>query len=289
MVMSRRAMVAVRVEDAADPRPIELATLAVSALLDTTELTPKRALGGPEGGLAHQSWDPTRVRQSVLALKDGFAAIAAASRSALKPSERLREELGRIGRDMERRMPTATDGSGAFRGAIWTLGLLVASVARRPQDRRAVSVAAGASAIALMPDRFAPDLLTPGGRARLRFGAAGARGEAQTAFPHVIRIGLPALRSARTRGTSEEDARLDALMAIMTSLEDTSLLHRGGRAALAAAQAGARAVLDAGGTATTAGRERLRRLDQTFLALGAAPRGSVVLLSATLFLDRLVA
>jgi len=282
-------MTAVRVEDAGDGWPIELATLAVSALFDATALTPTWALGGGEGSLAHQSPAPPHGRQSVLALKDGFAAIAAASRSVLKPSERLREELGRIGRDMERHMPAVTESSGAFRGAIWTLGLLVASAARRPQDRRAVSVAAGASAMALMPDRFAPELLTPGSLARLRFGAAGARGEAQTAFPHVVRIGLPALRSARARGTSEEDARLDALMAIMSRLEDTSLLHRRGRAALAAAQAGARAVLDAGGTATTAGREHLRRLEQTFLTLGASPRGSVVLLSATLFLDRLVA
>jgi triphosphoribosyl-dephospho-CoA synthase len=216
----------------------------------------------------------------------GFAAIAAAALVATRPSPSLREGLGRIGRAMEDRMPSAIDGSSAHRGAIWALGLLVAAGARRRHDRTAGSVAAGASAMALMTDRFAPDLLTHGDRARLRFGASGARGEAQRAFPHVIRVGLPVLREARERGVSEDEARLDCLMAIMSTLEDTGLLHRGGRAALETARAGAREVLEAGGTATDAGRGCLRQLDAVLVALRASPRGSADLLSATLFLDR---
>src|SRR3954447_2486108 len=83
VVMSRRSMTSVRVEDAGDGWPIELATLAVSALFDTTALTRPWALAGGEGSLAHQSPAPPHGRQSVLALKDGIAAIAAASRSVL--------------------------------------------------------------------------------------------------------------------------------------------------------------------------------------------------------------
>ena len=223
-----------------------------------------------------------------MALKDGFAVIAAASSSTAGPSEQLREVLGRIGRGMEQRM-LATTGRRTHRGAIWAVGLLVAAAARRRLPQSAIAVAAGAAALAVMPDRFEPNVLSEGDRVRLRFGAAGARGEAQGAFPHVIRIGLPALRDTRERGASEDEARLDALMAIMSTLEDTSLLSRGGRAALDAAQAGARAVLDAGGVATTAGRERLQQLEEELLSFPAAPRGSASLLAATLVLDRLAA
>ena len=150
-------------------------------------------------------------------------------------------------------MLAATDGSNAHRGAIWSLGLLVAAAAQRPSDRNAASIAAAAAVLARLPDRFAPRPLSHGERARLRFGAAGARGEAQAAFPHAIRVGLPTLRAARDRGVPEDCARLDALMAIMASLDDTCLLHRGGLAALEAAKEGARAVLAAGGTAAPAG------------------------------------
>ena len=138
-----------------------------------------------------------------------------------------------------------------------------------------MSVAAGAAAIALMTDRFAP-ISSATATAPVCVLAPPARGEAQAAFPHVIGFGLPVIQRAREQGGSEEEAKLDALMAIMSTLEDTSLLQTGGRPALAAARAGAGAVLDAGGAATRAGCERLRQLDVRLRALHASPRGSAV-------------
>jgi triphosphoribosyl-dephospho-CoA synthase len=129
--------------------------------------------------------------------------------------------------------------------------------------------------------------LSNGERARLRFGATGARGEAQAGFPHAILVGLPTLRAARGRGVLEDCARLDTLMAIMASLDDTCLLHRGGRAALQTAKAGAWAVLAEGGTASPAGLQRLHRLHDELMRLWASPGGCADLLAATLFLDRL--
>jgi len=119
-----------------------------------------------------------------------------------------------------------------------------------------------------------------------RYGVLGARGEASAGFPHVVNIGLPALRAARARGVGETCARLDALMAIMASLDDTCLLHRGGVTALHAAQGGARAVLAAGGSSTAAGRQALLRLDADLLGHRASPGGCADLLAACLFLDR---
>jgi triphosphoribosyl-dephospho-CoA synthase len=284
---ARRSVIAVRTDQTDDRWPLELATMSVWALVEGAELTPKPALVDRRGGGAQSGLDLIRLRRAATALKDGFAAIARTSGSALRPSEPLREELGLIGRTMEREVLAATAGHPAHRGAIWTLGLLVAAAARRRPDRSAMSIAAGAAALAVMPDRFAPDLLSRGDRARLRFGAAGARGEAQAAFPHVIRVGLPALRAARARDGSEDHARLDALVAIMSRLEDTGLLNDGGRAALSAAQAGAKAVIDAGGTSSRDGWELLLKLDAKLMALRARPGGSATLLSATLFLDRL--
>jgi triphosphoribosyl-dephospho-CoA synthase len=273
--------------DGGDLFPLDLSTLAVSSLIEEAELTPKPALVDRRGNGAHHDLDLTRLRRSAQSLRDGFAAIARAA-DGEEPSLRLREKLGRIGRDMERRMLVATDGSNAHRGAIWALGLLVAAAARRRSETNATRIAIAAAALARLPDRFAhPRPPSNGGRARFRFGAAGARGQAQAAFPHAIHIGLPALRAARGRGAPEDCARLDALMAIMSSLDDTCLLHRGGLAALETAKAGARAVLVAGGTETPAGIERLHLLHAELMALWASPGGSADLLGVTLFLDRL--
>ena len=263
---------------------LDLSTTAVAALIEEAELTPKPALVDRRGNGAHHDLDLERLRLSAGALRDGFASIARAA-SGAEPSLRLREQLGRIGREMERRMLAATDGSNAHRGAIWALGLLVAAAAQRRSESHPASIAATAAALARLPDRFAPRPLSNGERARLRFGATGARGEAQAGFPHAILIGLPTLRAARGRGVLEDCARLDALMAIMASLNDTCLLHRGGRAALQAAKAGAWAVLAEGGTASPAGLQRLHRLHDELMRLWASPGGSADLLSVTLFLD----
>jgi triphosphoribosyl-dephospho-CoA synthase len=268
-----------------DSTGLELANLAVSALIDEAELTPKPALVDCRGSGAHHDLDLARLRCSALALHDGFAAIARAAEGA-EASLLLREQLGRIGRAMERRMLAATGGSNAHRGAIWALGLLVAAAAQRRSVRNAAGIAAGAAALARLPDRSAPHTNSHGAGVRLRFGAAGARGEAEAGFPHSLQNGLPALRAARERGVSEDSARLDALMAIMALLDDTCLLHRGGLAALRAAQEGARAVLNAGGTALPEGRQRLHFLHDDLMARWASPGGSADLLSVTLFLDR---
>jgi triphosphoribosyl-dephospho-CoA synthase len=165
--------------------------------------------------------------------------------------------------------------------------LLVAAAVQHRSRRNAARIATTAAALARLPDVFAPCPLSNGERVRLRFGATGARGEAQAGFPHAIRIGLPALWTARDRGVSEGCARLDALMAIMAMLDDTCLLHRGGFAALETAKAGARAVLALGGSATPTGLERLYRLHAELMAVWASPGGSADLLGVTLFLDRL--
>jgi triphosphoribosyl-dephospho-CoA synthase len=287
------------------PAPIrvglEVSDLAVAVLLEEAELTPKPALVDGRGNGAHHDLDLAQLRRSALALRDGFAAIARAAVGET-PSPRLRARIGRIGREMEQRMLAATGGSNAHRGAIWALGLLVAAAASRvasgewrvaSEEESLLLVTRTAAALARLPDkgmvagRPAHRPTSHGERARLTYGAAGARGEARAAFPHATCVGLPVLRAARNRGVPEDCARLDALMAIMATLDDTCLLHRGGLAALEAAQTGARAVLDAGGTGVPVGKRRLDQLHAELMARWASPGGSADLLAVTLFLDRL--
>ncbi|HWY25020.1 MAG TPA: triphosphoribosyl-dephospho-CoA synthase [Nevskia sp.] len=264
---------------------LQLADLAVEVLIAEAMLTPKPALVDQRGSGAHRDLDLDRLLRSARSLHGSFLEMAVVS-AGREPNQALREELARTGRTGEREMLAATGGSNAHRGAIWVLGLLVAAraslgIAAPPRD-----IAALAGRIARFPDRYAPPQDSNGVRVCERYGVPGARGEACAGFPHVVDIGLPALHAARAGGADETCARLDALMAIMASLDDTCLLHRGGLPALHAAQSGACAVLAAGGSATAEGWRALLRLDARLLALYASPGGCADLLAACLFLDR---
>jgi triphosphoribosyl-dephospho-CoA synthase len=259
-----------------------LATLAVHALIEEAELTPKPALVDRRGPGAHTDLSLRLMRCSARALRSGFELMALASFRQI-PSQSLREELGAIGRWAEQSMLLTTGGANTHRGAIWTLGLLVSAAAMGANSPCAAAYKA--RQLACLPDWSAPNQQSNGSRVIQRYKVSGARGEAQAGFPHVITIGLPILYRSRQEGSSETHARLDALLAIMASLDDTCLLHRGGLTALNRAQTGAAAVFAAGGTATVQGWELLQRLDRDLLALNASPGGSADLLAATLFLD----
>lgn len=267
--------------------PDAIATRAVAALIDEACLTPKPALVDRRGSGAHRDLSLDIMLRSAKALHPTFVAIARAS-ADLDPSQTLREQLARIGREGEIAMMHATAGSNAHRGAIWIVGLLCAGAAMHAPDDSA-AICASAARIARFKDRYAPASAqtSHGARVSARYRVAGARGEACDGFPHALEIGLPALGAARCRNLDENDARLEALVAIMASLDDTCLLHRGGMTALRVAQYGARRVLDAGGVASASGKTALHELDRELLALDASPGGAADLLAATLFLDSL--
>lgn len=264
-------------------RALQLANLAVDALVAEAMLTPKPALVDARGSGAHRDLDLRGMLDSARSLHGTFLSMANAA-AGEEPHQALRERLARIGRAGERAMFAATHGSNAHRGAIWVLGLLVAarSILGEASPRE---VAALAARIAGFPDRHAPAQDSHGARVCRRYGVTGARGEAIAGFPHVVDVGLPALRTARAQGADETCARLDALVAIMATLDDTCLLHRGGLPALEAAQRGARDTLLAGGSSTAAGRRALLRLDAELVMRNASPGGCADLLAACIFLD----
>ncbi|SAK79168.1 triphosphoribosyl-dephospho-CoA synthase [Caballeronia pedi] len=272
--------------DEATPPPL-IATLAVDALIAEARLTPKPALVDERGSGAHRDLDLDTMLRSARALQPTFLAIARAA-CDVRPSQTLREQLARIGREGEAAMMRATSGSNAHRGAIWIVGLLCAGASMHAPDD-VESICASAAAIARHEDRYAPASATTshGARVSERYRVAGARGEARDGFPHARFVGLSALDDARARGLDEPDARLNALIAIIASLDDTCVLHRGGSNALDAAQRGARRVMDRGGVGTDGGRAALAQLEADLLTLNASPGGAADLLAATLFLDSL--
>ncbi|MET9761107.1 triphosphoribosyl-dephospho-CoA synthase [Streptomyces sp. NPDC006372] len=260
-----------------------LAQAAVDALVGQLALAPKPGLPDPRDLTARATRrDHSALRWSARALLPGLTAMAAAARRTGEPSARLRTELGAIGRSTEHTVGLA---GGGHRGALWTLGLLVAAAALHP-GAEPTDTTALARQLAAHPDRRAPRRPSRGSTVSARYGAAGARGEAKAGFPHVRRA-LTTLTTARARGATEPQARLDALLTVMSTLQDTELLYTAGPKGLRHVQAAARGVLEAGGTAADPGATALRALDADLRTRAWAPRGSGPLLSGALFLDAL--
>lgn len=264
-----------------------LGAQVVGALIDEVTLAPKPGLVDIRSQGAHHDLDWKLMCKSAMALQPTFAELARAGIETRWLPE-LRERIGAIGRDGEARMMEATHGINTHRGAIWALGLLVTAAAREPGDRAADAIAARAGEIARIADWHAlVQTGYKGERARIEYKVGGARGQAQAGFPHVVQVALPELLRSRQRGDSETAARLNALLAVMASLDDTCVLARGGRSALEEMQRGARHVLANGGAAALAGRRDLKALDRRLVELHVSPGGAADLLAATLFLDRL--
>ncbi|KQV23456.1 triphosphoribosyl-dephospho-CoA synthase MdcB [Pseudomonas sp. Root329] len=265
----------------------QLADLAVDVLIDEADLSPKPALVDRRGNGAHTDLHLGLMHASALSLWPAFKEMAEAAIEFGEVGLPLREAIGLIGREGEEVMLATTGGVNTHRGAIWALGLLVAAAALESTNTKASAVTLHAARLALLDDRYAPRPLSHGAQVAQRYGARGAREEAQLGFPAVIQRALPQLKRSRALGHGEQNARLDALLAIMTNLADTCVLYRAGEQGLQTMQLGAQAVLDAGGSASLAGRRRLHELDQQLIALNASPGGAADLLAACLFIDRI--
>jgi len=269
---------------AAERQATRLATQAVRALLEEARLSPKPGLVDSRGAGAHQDLSLALMERSAQSLRPTFYHLAL--HSWLRPADvALRQEIGRLGRLGEQHMLSATGGVNTHRGAIWALGLLVSACAMLGGAGPIAAITGGAARLAALPDPFGPITFSNGQRAIQRYQVPSAKDEAIGGFPHITQRALPQLLASRRRGWGEPLARLDALMAIMSSLTDTCVLNRGGMPALSAMHQGAAAVLAAGGVGSRAGRQALADLDRRMLLDNASPGGAADLLAATLFLD----
>jgi triphosphoribosyl-dephospho-CoA synthase len=263
--------------------PHHLASIAKQALIAEAELTPKPGLVDRRGSGAHTDLSLDLMRHSAETIEPFFASMAVAS-SKRPLSRLLREELGAIGRKAEHAMSLATGGTNTHKGGIWVLGLLVAA-ASQSEDQNPIRLAGLAGSIARLPDLGRSALVSHGDVVRERYGVAGARGEAHRDFPHVVKVGIPALRAARVTGKSERVSRLISLLSIMAELDDTCVLYRSGFEGGDLVKTGAKAVLAVGGPGSQEGDAALRRFDRKLLEKRISPGGGADLLAASLFLD----
>ena len=282
-------------------RPIEeIAERARKALLYEAAARPKPGLVDPLSAGSHGDMDYFTFLDGAAGLApvwERFARLGArfdgGSPADLFPA--LREE----GKRAEKLMFSATGGVNTHKGLVFSLGVMCASAGMLASSGVPLSpkvcASLGADIVkgvverdfARLKSSYRGDGLTSGERFFLSEGVTGIRGEAERGFPSVIERGLPVLRASLERGGTLNDAMVDGLLSLMTVVEDTNILSRGGREGERLVREAAAGALELGGMATPEGREAVKRMDGLFLEKNLSPGGCADLLAVSVFLHLL--
>ena len=268
--------------------PQHVANAAGNALLAELATWPKPGLVSHVDQGSHTDMDASTFEASTAAIVPFFALLTEAGANGADMSA-LRE----VGVAAEQAMLLATGGINTHRGAIFGLGLLCAAAGASWSSGRAgwrpvrlgnvVRQRWGGSIL-----RGPIPLRSHGTDALRRFGAGGARAQAAAGFPHALEVGLPALRHARlTRPDDLKAWRVQAFFALLATMEDTNLLHRGGAEGLSFAQQAATEFLDKGGVAQDDWCRQAEDVHHAFVVRRLSPGGCADLLAISLFLDAL--
>ena len=261
-----------------------IGAVAADCLVKELETWPKPGLVSHVDNGSHDDMDAGTFRRSAAAIRPYLQRLADAGALGCGMG-RLRI----IGLEAERAMFAATSGINTHRGAIFGLGLLCAAAGAQAGGLVDPVLPLGDVVVRLWGDSIldGPVLLhSHGSTARRRFRAGGARIEAAKGFPSVYGIGLPALRRAvPVPPENMEAARVEACFALIASVEDTNLLHRGGLDGLRFAHDAARSFIDAGGVRAPGWHTRAQSIHESFVVRRLSPGGSADLLAMTLFVD----
>ena len=244
-----------------------LAEAAVQSLIDEVELTPKPGLVDRHNNGAHRDMDLGMFHRSAKALAPYFREAVSLGLT----SDDCMPALQQAGLRAEETMLGTTGGINTHRGAIYAFGLVLAALGGVLSRGGDVFTRASALASAGLP---APDT-THGAQAKAKYHAGGARAEALVGFPHG--------QMAWSVLHEHSGNPLPALLTLLSQVEDTNLLYRGGSEGLAFVQREAAAIL--------AGPPdqyipRLKELDAACIARNLSPGGSADLLALGLLLYR---
>lgn len=268
--------------------PEQIGLLAHEALVFEARLSPKPGLVDAEGSGAHTDMDLSLLLKSAETIRPYFVrfALRGAADAALPPEGRL-SAIRQDGLDAENAMFAATSGVNAHKGAIFLVGVLCYSAGRLSASGKTLSPEAITGDAALVCRGVTRELGQSAGRAFARYGAKGARGEAEAGYPSVVQIALSAYRSALRQSAQETDAWLIAMLRLIEHLDDANVLARCGEAVALELKQFAGKIANAypaGGSDLTSA---IRALNERCRLWHASPGGAADLLACAKFLHSL--
>ena len=284
----------------------EAAKLAEESILTEAVLTPKPGLVDAKDSGAHEDMDIFTFLRSAVSLREGFREMFLSGYHGGEDLKELLKSLRPKGMDIEARMFEATKDINTHKGIIFSMGLLLAALGNymsrsdykenhlptfTEKDTVEVFQIIKSMSEGIIRSDFRnlheKSILTHGEKLYKEYGFTGIRGEAEKGYPVLREKVLPVLRERRIRKESYDSRLLDILMILMSEVEDSNIVSRGGMESLTYVRKTAKTFLEEGGMAHPDAMEKLHEMNQDFVKRNLSPGGSADLLSLAVFLGKM--
>lgn len=253
--------------------PYLVADLAERALRLELDTTPKPGLVDRQDNGAHKDMDYALMSKSISALRPYLTRLAVESAKDIDPAK-----IKEIGIEAEKAMLKATGGVNTHKGALFCIGLSVAAASNLASATGSVQVYSFKELVSRVASEIPSARGTHGAEAKRSFKAVGALENARAAYPELFADWLPYYLSLEC----DPFRCHKTLLHIMTTLDDTNILHRRGAEGLAHAEAEAARLLE------DFSESGLSSLNKDFIRENISPGGSADMLSLTIFIESII-
>ena len=268
------------------------ASAAVRGLLYEVSTTPKPGLVDRNNSGSHRDMDFFTFLDSSASLIPWFREFFCLGWDhSSEPDGQLFERLRYAGQRAEAAMFSATGGINTHKGLVFASAILCGALGKvhagrelpLPLDmvlQECRRLGKCSLADLRRPSNVQPPLPTNGERIFTAYGIRGARGEAAAGFPSAVRIGLPALRKWLSAGFSLNNSAAMALLTLISEVDDTNMVHRGGPELAKKRKEQAKILLSA--VTKENFKETLYTLDHQYMTENLSPGGCADLLAVSL-------
>ena len=250
-----------------------VADLAERALRMELDTTPKPGLVDKLDNGAHKDMDYALMAKSISALRPYLTRLAVESAKDIDPSK-----IKVIGIEAEKAMLEATGGVNTHKGALFCIGLSVAAASNLASRTGSVQAYSFKELVSRIASEIPLAQGTHGAEAKESFKVSGALENARAAYPGLFAEWLPYYRSLE----GDPYRCHKTLLHIMTTLDDTNILHRKGAEGLARAKSEAARLLGDFNEA------KMSSLNKNFIRENISPGGSADMLSLTIFINSII-
>ncbi len=222
---------------------------------------------------AHKDMDYALMSKSISSLRPYLTRLAVSSAKDIDPAK-----IKEIGIEAEEAMLKATGGVNTHKGALFCIGLSVAAASRLACSEGVVRTYSFKELVSRVASEIPSAEGTHGAEARKSFKVSGALENARRAYPELFADWLPYFRSLE----GDPFRCHKTLLRIMSTLDDTNILHRRGAEGLA------RTKSEAAGLLENFSESGLSSLNKDFIRENISPGGSADMLSLTIFIDSII-
>ena len=272
--------------------------MAATALRLEAAVTPKPGLVDRENSGAHTDMDYPLFLVSADALKPYFAECAEMGTACgTVCGEQIfslyAKKLREAGIEAERHMFKATGGVNTHKGMVFSMGILCfclgylsekLNLSTAEIGQQSLQNHCGSLAAILFGEVLKNKDETHGEEVLRKTGIRGIREEALSGFDSAFSLGLSALKRARSMGLSPNDSMVYTLLYLMTEVEDSNVVYRGGTDGLALLQKRAADIIGRDDLTEECWLQMVREFDKECITLNLSAGGCADMLAMSIML-----